>query len=96
MSSLLSARLQDPAALFSACQASLPSWSGATLDSFSCKKLSGGHSSPGLYLVSSTTEGVTPARAVVKLDIESEEHPFYQFYQVLSTNGGPYQARVAR
>ena len=37
-----------------------------------------------------------PARAVVKLDIESEEHPFYQFYQVLSTSGGPYQARVAR
>ena len=81
MSSRLSKRLQDSAALFSACQVALPSWAGASLSAFSCSKLSGGFSSPGLYLVSCTAQGAAPDRAVVKLDVESMEHPFYQFYQ---------------
>ena len=83
MSSLLSARLSEPAALLSACQVALPSWSGATLDTFTSTKLTGGVSSPGLYLVTCTAHGATPARAVVKLEVDSHAHPFFDFYQVL-------------
>ena len=81
MSCHLSARLSDPAALLAACKVSLPSWSEATLDTFTCTKIKQGYSSPGLYLVTCSAEGATPARAVVKLDVESEAHPFYRFYQ---------------
>ena len=83
MNSELSSRLKDPKELLSACQTALPSWSGTTMDTFTCTKLTGGNSSPGLYLVSSSAQGATPSSAVVKLDVESQEHPFYQFYQVL-------------
>jgi len=89
-------RLQDSGALFSACQVALPSWAGAPLSTFSCTKLSGGFSSPGLYLVSCTAQGAAPTRAVVKLDVESKGHSLYQFYQDLATSEGPYQGKVSR
>ena len=54
------------------------------MDSFTSSKLTGGSSSPGLYLVSCNLQGATPAKAVVKLEVDSQEHPFFDFYQVLT------------
>ena len=49
------------------------------MDTFTCTRLEGGESSPGVYLVRS--HATSPSTAVVKLEVESMEHPFYQFYQ---------------
>ena len=88
MCSRLSTRLANPGALLSACQVALPFWSGAVLEKFTFTKLTMGNSSPGLYRVSCDLPGANPARAVVKLDVDSSEHPFFDFYKVLALMQG--------
>ena len=82
MSSMLSDLLSDPVHLLTACKRALPTWSDVEQVEFSSSKLSGGYSSPGLYLVTSSKEGLEPNRVVVKLEPENSTHPFYDFYQV--------------
>ena len=81
MTSPLSERLKDPVALLSACQVALPSWSCATLNNFTSTVLKQDIASPGVYLVTCNLPGAKPARAVVKLDMESTSL-FYSFYKV--------------
>ncbi len=69
MTSPLSERLKDPGTLLSGCQVALPSWSGASLDQLTYTALTGGVSSPGLYLVTCAMPGARPSRAVVKLEV---------------------------
>ena len=84
MCSRLSTRLKDPEALLFACQVALPSWSGAVLENFTFTKLTMGNSSPGLYRVTCDLTGANPAWAVVKLDVDSSEHPFFDLYKVMA------------
>ena len=82
MSSKLSDLLSDPVHLLTACKRALPTWSYVEQVEFSSSKLSGGYSSPGLYLVTSSKEGLEPNRAVVKLEPDNSTRLFYYFSQV--------------
>ena len=69
----LSSRVKDPSFLLSACQHAFPSWSSSTAKTFTFKSISGGFSSPGLFLVSCSEPGAKPTSAVVKLEAEDSD-----------------------
>ena len=87
----LSSRVKDPSFLLSACQHAFPSWSSSTLKTFSFKSMSGGFSSPGLFLVRCSAPGAKPTSAVMKLEaedsdqLEAQDTPYLHDYFKVSS-----------
>ena len=72
-------QLNEPEKIFEVCKTALPSWQEVTIQEFSHSRLEGGLSSPGVFVVKTSKEGVFPCVAVLRIE-PGADHPFYEAY----------------